>query len=254
MANIRVIPCLLMQDKKLVKTVHFKNAQYIGDPLNTIKIYNTLFVDELILLDINQSSHTTAIDFNYLQSLTSECFIPMCYGGGVTSLDIAIKLFKLGFEKLSINTAVQTHPFLIKTLSSYFGSQSIVATIDCKKTFLSQYRISIHNKKRIKYSLLDYALYLENEGAGELLINAIHKEGSMSGYDLELLSKLADKISIPIIANCGAGHLQHMKEAFNKTGITAFAASSLFIYSGNLNGILINYPDRNEIKTLFTDR
>src|SRR5579883_100944 len=251
MANIRIIPCLLMQNKKLIKTIQFKDPQYIGDPLNAIRIYNSLFVDEIMLLDIHQSSKSMRIDFEYLKILASECFIPICYGGGISSLPVAIKLYSLGFEKLSINAAVSENPKIIKTLSSYFGSQSIVGAIDCKKTLLSQYKIVVHNKKRIRYSLLDYARMLEEQGAGEILINAIHKDGLMTGYDLDLLAMLAEKISIPIIANCGAGHLNHMKDVFTRTGINAFAAGSLFVYSGDLKGILINYPDRQEIKETF---
>jgi len=251
MTNIRIIPCLLMQNKKLVKTTRFTKPQYIGDPLNTVKIFNNLFVDEIILLDINQSNTNKPIDFNYLKTLASECFIPICYGGGVDSLETAKKLYEIGYEKLSINTAASNDFKLIKTLSSYFGSQSIVCSIDYKKTFFNQYKITIHNKKKIKYSLIDYALMLEDQSAGELMINAIERDGLMTGYDIDLLAQLAEKISIPIIANCGAGKLDHMKNVYERTGINAFAAGSLFVYKGPLKAVLLNYPSRSEIKNCF---
>lgn len=253
MTNIRIIPCLLMQNKKLVKTKGYKKPQYIGDPLNTIKLFNNLFVDEIILLDINQSFKDSSIDFEYLELLASECFIPMCYGGGIRSLETAIKIYSLGFEKLSINMTAAQDPQFIKSLSSYFGSQSVVCSIDCKKNFWGQYKVYPHNKKRTRLPIIDYAKKLEQLGAGELIINAIHKDGYMTGYDLDLLEAVAENISIPIIANCGAGSLSHMKSVSHRTGINAFAAGSLFVYNGPLRAILINYPNKKEIRECFYD-
>lgn len=251
MSNVRIIPCLLLQNKKLVKTISFKQPKYIGDPLNAIKIYNNLFVDEIILLDISQAESHSPIDFAYLKALASECFIPICYGGGVSSLDTAKRLFSIGIEKVSVNTAAAENLQFIKTLSTYFGSQSIVAAIDCKKSLWSGYKVIVHNKKRLTCTLLEYAQLLEEQGAGELLINSIDRDGLMTGYDIELLKNIAEKVTIPIIASGGAGSLYHMKEVLTQTGINAFAAGSLFVYSGRLNAVLINYPARKKIKEVF---
>ncbi len=251
MNNVRIIPSLLMHNKKLVKTTRFKNPQYIGDPINAVRILNNLFVDEIILLDINQSSTHLPIDFEYLKNLASECFIPICYGGGISSLETAITLYSIGIEKLSIHTAAIKDLQFIKQLSTHFGSQSIVGAIDYKPKFLQGCKVVVHNKKNTKYTLIDYAQMLEEHGAGELLVNAINRDGLMTGYDLDMLATLSEKVSIPIIASGGAGNLHHMKDVLHKTGINAFAAGSLFVYSGNLKAVLINYPSRQEIKETF---
>jgi cyclase len=251
MRPVRIIPCLLMENKKLIKTTRYKNPVYIGDPINAIKIYNDLFVDELILLDIGQSTAKKPIDYTYLSMLTSECFIPLCYGGGVDSLDTAAKLYSLGIEKLAVNSAAYEDIRILKQIAAQFGSQSLVGVIDYRKKYLRGYRVIINNKKYTRYSPLDYARMLEDFGVGELIINAIDQDGMMTGYDAALLAELAEAVSIPIIANCGAGHLKHMHTLFKETGINAFAAGSLFVYSGGLKGVLINYPNRQEIDNVF---
>jgi len=253
MLKTRVIPSLLFDGQGLVKTVQFKNPKYVGDPINAIKIFNDKFVDEIIFLDISASRERRGPRMDFIRQITSECFIPFCYGGGITNIDDARTLFDIGVEKVSINTAAIKNPAFIRELSEYFGSQSIVVSMDIKrKMIVDGYSVMCKNATaRIKMDPVDYARRAEKLGAGELLINSIDCDGEMQGYDLRILKRISDCVTIPVIACGGAGNLQHMVEAVNSANIPAVAAGSLFVFKGKHRAVLINYPSPKELGGVF---
>ena len=244
----RIIPCLLLQDEGLVKTIEFKHPTYIGDPLNAIRIFNEKEVDELVFLDIQASVQKREPNYEYLSKIADQCFMPLCYGGGITNIEQMQKIFALGFEKISINASAYSNPNLLRQAADRFGSQSIVAAMDVTEDKSGKYTVKILNgKKGIKCDPVKYALELESYGAGELLISNISRDGKMKGYDLNLIQCIADQVGIPVIACGGAGKLKDCADVIH-AGASAAAAGSLFVYWGRLKGILINYPDENEIK------
>ncbi len=244
----RIIPCLLLQDEGLVKTIEFKHPTYIGDPLNAIRIYNEKEVDELIFLDIQASAKKREPNYEYLSKIADQCFMPLCYGGGITNIEQMQKIFALGFEKISINASAYNNPNLLHQAAERFGSQSMVAAMDVAQDSAGKYTVKILNgKKSIKRDPVEYALELESYGAGELLVNNISRDGKMKGYDLRLIQSIAQKVGIPVIACGGAGRLSDCADVI-QAGASAAAAGSLFVYWGRLKGILINYPEEKEIE------
>ena len=256
MLKTRIIPSLLFDGQGLVKTVQFKNPKYVGDPINAVKIFNDKFVDEIILLDIAASREMRGPRMDLIRQITSECFIPFCYGGGINNIEDARTLFDIGVEKISINTAAVKNPAIIRELSGYFGSQSIVVSMDIKRRkVVGGYTVMCDNgRTRIKLDPVDHAHRAEALGAGELLINSIDCDGVMQGYDLEILKRVSDCVTIPVIACGGAGNLQHMVEAVNLTNVPAVAAGSLFVFKGKHRAVLINYPSPEELGSLFNSR
>lgn len=251
MLRIRVIPCLLLRNNKLVKTIQFKKSVYIGDPINAIKIFNEKEVDELICVDIGASVNQTPIAFDLLEQLSSECFMPLAYGGGVKSIENIRQILRLGAEKVIINTAAHNQIDLIKQAAEIFGSQSIIAAIDVKKMFFGSYAPFLRGgKKRSKYALLDFVKTVEEMGAGEIFLNSIDHDGMMNGYDYKLIDMVTKSVSIPVIACGGAGKLEDFSDAV-KNGANAVAAGSLFVFQGKHKAVLINYPSQNELKELF---
>ena len=243
----RIIPVLLLDDKGLYKTVRFNKPKYIGDPINAIKLFNEMEVDELILLDIGASKNKSGIDFEMIQQMAEESFFPMGYGGGVHSLEQGKKLYASGFEKVSINSASFKNFDLISQLADHAGSQSVVASIDVKKSMWGKPSIYDHrNRKLIKRDLFDYVLGLESAGAGEIFINDVENDGVMQGYNCDLFQQLSKSVSIPLVACGGAGCLQDMKKVIDD-GAHAAAAGSLFVYYGLQNGVLINYPKQEQL-------
>lgn len=248
MLTTRVIPCLLMDGKGLIKTVQFKSPKYIGDPINAVKIFNDKFVDEIIFLDISATRMGQKPNFDLIEQIATECFIPFCYGGGIACKNDAIKLFKLGVEKVSINSAAIKNPDLIVELSEHFGRQSIVVAMDVKKYLTLGYRVVIQNgTARTKMNPIDYARKAEELGAGELLINSVDGDGKMQGYDLNLLKEITAAVSIPVIACGGAGNIEHMAAAVRIAQVSAVAAGSLFVFKGKHRAVLINYPSQKEM-------
>jgi cyclase len=242
--DLRIIPILLMHNGGLVKGVHFKNHRYIGDPMNTIRIFNEKNVDELFLLDIDATKKGTIPDIDFIQRIADECYMPFGVGGGIKTVKDIRALLRAGAEKVSINTAAVENPQLIKNASDIFGSQSVVVSIDVKRTWLGQYVVYTHSGKR-KTDKTPVALAREAEqlGAGELLINSIERDGSFKGYDLRLISKIAASVNIPVIACGGADCYDNLFRVVEQTGATAAAAGSLFVFYGAHRGILIQYPD-----------
>lgn len=244
----RIIPVLLMEKKmSLVKTVRFKNPIYIGDPINAVKIFNEKEVDELILLDINASKEKKSPDLNYLKDIAGECFMPLCYGGGIASLTDIYNLINVGIEKISINTKAIELPDFVIDASKEFGTSTIVISIDVKKDIFGQYKVYSHSKKtNSKYSLHEFVKLMENNGAGEILLNSVDKDGTMNNYDFNLIKIVSESVSIPIIACGGAGNLTDLSSAIN-SGATAAAAGSLFVFYGKHKAVLINYPSNINI-------
>jgi cyclase len=248
MIRARAIPCLLLKNNGLVKTVRFKDPTYIGDPINAVKIYNEKEVDELIFLDITATGEGREPNFELIQRIASECFMPFAYGGGVRSLESIKKLLRLGVEKVILNTISAENPELIRQAADTFGSSTIIAALDVKKTLWGRYKRFIRSgKQAVSGDIVECAKRMESLGAGELFINSIDRDGVMDGYDLEMVRSITQSVSIPVIACGGAGNLVHMKEVVEEAGVSAAAAGSIFVYHGKLKGVLINYPNRAEL-------
>lgn len=249
MLRTRVIPCLLLKNESLVKTVKFKEYNYIGDPINTVRIFNELEVDELMFLDIFASKEGREINFKILQAIANECFMPLSYGGNIKSLNDAEKIFKTGFEKIVINSNAFGNIELIEKISNYFGSQSIVGSVDIKKTLLGkQCFFSHHGKTKQKTDIIEWIKKLETAGVGELLVTSIDKEGSWEGYDIELLKKVTSAVQVPVIANGGCGNIEHIGEAVKQANASACAVGSMVVYQKKSMGVLVNFPDKMRLK------
>jgi cyclase len=251
MLRTRIIPCLLLKDNKLVKTVKFKNPSYVGDPINAIKIFNDKEVDELVFLDITASKEKKGPNFKLISEITTECFMPLGYGGGITSIDQIEKLFSLGVEKVILNSISFLQPEVIKKAISIFGSQSIVASIDVKKHWLTkkQFVFIMGGEQNTGISPIEYAKKMEDLGVGEIIINSIEQDGTMSGYDLQLIKSISECVKIPVVALGGAGSLYDLKLA-KQNGASAVAAGSLFIFQKAHRAVLITYPKTEEINKI----
>lgn len=249
----RIMPCLLLQDGSLVKTVKFKNPGYIGDPINAIKIYNEKEVDELILLDIAASVEKRKPNIFMIRQIAAECFMPLAYGGGITTLNEIKEILKIGVEKVSLNTAAIENPNLVKEASDAFGSQAIVVSIDVKKNPWGNYEVyGCRGTRSIHKHPLHFAGKMEELGAGELLITSIDKEGTWEGYDIELLKQVSSSVAIPIIANGGAGKIDDFAEAIKRGGASAAATGSMVVYQKKNLGVLINFPGRLELERILS--
>lgn len=243
----RIMPCLLLSDRRLVKTVNFSNPKYIGDPINAVKIYNDKEVDELVLLDIQASKVNSEIDFELIKDFAAECFMPLAYGGGVRTINHFRKLFSIGVEKVIINTLLIDSPETVKYAASLFGSQSVVASIDVKKNKKEEYFIFSHSGKKISYSLEDYLNYIINLNVGEILITSVDQEGTWNGFDLNLIEKVNKYVKIPIIAHGGCGSIEDLQNILYKQGAQAAAIGSMAVYQKKGMGVLIRFPQREQI-------
>jgi len=247
MLKPRVIPVLLLQNDGLVKTTKFKDPKYIGDPINAIKIFNDKEVDELVFLDIEASKGKRSIDYELISNIASECFMPLCYGGGIKDIESIRKILQLGVEKIAINSYAFENPDLIKEAALLFGTSTIVISIDVKKNIFGKYEIWTNGgTKKIKTGLNEAILNMEQLGAGEILINSIDKDGTMLGYDCKLIEQVSKLVSIPVVAAGGAGKILDFKNAIN-SGASAVAAGSMFVFHGKHKAVLITYPSRKEI-------
>jgi cyclase len=251
MISTRVIPVLLLQNHQLVKTTQFKNPKYIGDCINALKIFNEKGADELVILDIG-AANAGKPDFEFVEQLVSECFMPLAYGGGIQTTDHAQRLFSLGIEKAVIGAAAHTNPSLVNSLSQQFGSQSVVVSIDVKKDWLNRPRVYIQNgKKNTGIEPVHYAQQMESLGAGELIVQSIDREGTGSGYDLELITQVSKDLKIPVVALGGASAFTDFGRA-KQAGASAVAAGSLFVFKGPHKAVLISYPGRSELKGILS--
>lgn len=253
MYHSRLIPCLLLADGKLVKTVQFKKPVYVGDPINAVRIYNDREVDELIFLDIHATHAHRRPDFDYLKKIAEQCFMPLCYGGGISSLDDIGRLFRIGFEKISINAAAADNPELLREAAGIYGSQSIVGAMDVGKNLFGKTVVKTKNGSHSTgYSPAEYAKRLEEAGVGEIFLNSITQDGMMDGYDYDLIKDVSESVQVPVIACGGAGSLQDCRKAVD-SGASAAAAGSIFVFWGVNKAVLINYPDSAETAKLFAD-
>ena len=248
MIRPRVIPCLLLKNEGLVKTVKFKDPKYLGDPINIVRIFNDKEVDELIFLDIIATVENRPPNFEILGKITSECFMPLGYGGGIRTLEEVKKLLAIGVEKIVLNTSAVENPSLIRAVADYAGSQAVVISIDVKKTMFGKYEVYTRSgRKATGLDPVKFAVEMEKQGAGELFLNSIDRDGTMQGYDLELVRRVADSVTVPVVACGGAGNIQHLAEAI-QAGASAAAAGSMFVFQGPLRGVLISYPAQEELK------
>lgn len=243
----RIIPTLLLDNQNLVKTVKFKKPTYLGDPINAVKIFNEMAVDELCLLDISATKNKRELDFDFLKNIASEAFMPLSYGGGITSIEQIQTLFAIGFEKVVINTSFIKNPKLVEEAVKYAGSQSIVVSIDYKKDILGEHCYIYDGIEKINKTPLEQAQYAEKLGAGEILLYSMNHDGMMEGYDLNTVKKIATSIKIPLIACGGAGKLEDIKEVLDYGHASAVAAGSLFVYFGSRKAVLINFPSEQVI-------
>ncbi|QIW09661.1 AglZ/HisF2 family acetamidino modification protein [Francisella sp. LA112445] len=249
MLRTRVIPSLLLKNESLVKTVKFKEYNYIGDPINTVRIFNELEVDELMFLDIFASKENRPINFKILADIANECFMPLSYGGNIKSLKDAKKIFEIGFEKVVINSNAFNNLKLIKDIAQYFGNQSIVGSIDVKKSFFGNEKVySCHGKKKQNVGIIEWAKRLENAGVGELLITSVEREGSWEGYDVKLIKSITESVQVPVIANGGCGKVEHIGEVVKRGNASACAVGSMVVYQKKGMGVLVNFPDRKELE------
>jgi imidazole glycerol-phosphate synthase subunit HisF len=244
----RVIPCLLLKDKGLVKTVRFKNPKYVGDPINAIRIFNEKEVDELIFLDTTATLESRRPPFKLIATIASECFMPVCYGGGVRRLEDFKELFKVGIEKVAVNSYAVQDPAFVKSAADRFGSQSVVVSIDVKKNLFGKYRVFTHGgRKHTGRDPVTMAVEMEKMGAGELLLNSINRDGTMQGYDIDLVEQVSEAVGIPVIACGGAGKFEDFTAAVTEGGASAVAAGSIFVFQGRHRAVLITYPSRGEL-------
>lgn len=246
----RIIPTLLLDNQKLVKTVKFRKPNYLGDPINAIKIFNEKGVDELCLLDISISKENRVIDYEFLHNVASEAFMPLSYGGGIKSVEQIEKILAIGFEKVIINTSLPQNEELVKTSVAVFGSQSIVASIDYKKDIYGDRCYIRNGSQKTEYDALELAKWAEKMGVGEILLYSINNDGMGKGYDIKTIKKISENVTVPVIACGGAGSLKDIEQVLYDGKASAAAAGSLFVYFGSKKAVLINYPDE---QTLFKE-
>lgn len=248
----RIIPVLLLRNQGLVKTVGFDKHRYIGDPINAVKLFNDLLVDELVFLDILASREGRCISPEFIKNIGDEANMPFAAGGGIRSVQQIEGIIKAGAEKVVVNTAAVEVPQLIKDASDAFGSSTIVVSMDVKKKFLGKKQIYIKGGTQATgLDPVSFAQKMEEQGAGELFVTSIEKEGQMQGYDIDLIHSISAAVSIPVVAHGGAGTLMHFTDAVTQGHASAVAAGSRFVYHGPRNAVLINYPTREEIQKLF---
>jgi cyclase len=244
MLRPRLIPCLLVHQGGLVKTTKFRSPVYVGDPINAVRIFNEKESDELIVLDIDATVNGVEPDFGMIADLAAECRMPLCYGGGITSVGQAKRIIGLGVEKIALSAAAVRDPDLVRAISTAIGRQSVVVVLDVRKKILgSPYEVYTHNgKNSTKAGPLELARTMEAAGAGEIIFNSIDRDGSMDGYDLALAKQLRSVVNVPISILGGAGSLEDITDLIRHVGVVGASAGSLFVFKGQYRAVLINYP------------
>jgi cyclase len=255
MLRPRIVPCLLVTRKGLVKTIRFADPKYVGDPINAVKIFNEKEVDELVVLDIDATAHGTEPDYTLISNLAAECRMPLCYGGGIKTLEQAVRIISLGVEKIALSSAALDTPDLVSEIARYVGNQSVVVVLDVRRSRLpGQFDVWTHNgKMNTRRDAVAVARQMEELGAGEITVNSIDNDGMMKGYDMELVRVVRRAVSVPMTVLGGAGKLDDLRALLSETGVIGAAAGSLFVFKGSYRAVLINYPDRakrNEINAL----
>ncbi len=255
MLRPRIIPCLLVKDKGLVKTVGFKNPKYVGDPINAVRIFNEKEVDELMVIDIDATRDGAEPDYKMIQNLASECRMPLCYGGGVTTSEQVKRIIQLGVEKVAISSAAIRNPDLVAKAAAFVGNQSVVVVLDVKKRFIGgKYEVWTHNGTRNTGKCpIELAAKMVELGAGEIVLNSIDYDGMMKGYDLKITNKVREVVNVPLTILGGAGSLSDIQKLITLHGIIGAAAGSLFVFKGVYKAVLINYPNRVDKDLLIKD-
>jgi cyclase len=248
MLRPRIIPCLLVKNKGLVKTVKFSDPKYVGDPINAVKIFNEKEVDELTVFDIDATRENREPDYKMIENLAAECRMPLCYGGGIKTVEQARHILSLGVEKVAISSAAVTDPQLVARIAEQVGAQSVVVVLDVKKRLLSgKHEVWIQNgQKNTGKCPVEFSRQLESLGAGEIVLNSIDNDGVMKGYDFVVIDKVREAIRIPMTVLGGAGTLDDIGQLIKRHGIIGAAAGSLFVFKGIYRAVLINYPSRTE--------
>lgn len=250
MLSNRVIPTLLLQDGGLVKTRKFKNPKYVGDPVNAIRIFNEKEVDELVVLDIQASKHGREPNYALINEIAGECFMPLCYGGGVRSVEIAARIFDCGVEKVCLQTAALENPGLITQIAKRFGSQAVVLSVDVKRDWLRRTRLyAAKSGSTASQAWTDFLRIGVEAGAGEVIVNSVDHDGELDGYDLEVIRQAAGMVEVPVIASGGAGKLDDFKAAI-AAGASAVAAGAMFVFHGPHRAVLITYPRYEELENI----
>ncbi len=251
MLRPRIIPSLLIQDNGLVKTVNFKNPKYVGDPINAVRIFNEKEVDELAIFNIDATDKGLEPNYSLIERIANQSRMPLCYGGGVKTVEQAQRIFGLGIEKIALSSAVLQNPQLITQIAERVGAQSVIVVLDVKKKLFGGYEVYTHNgKKSTGINPFKFAEEAQKLGAGEIIINSIDQDGVMKGYDMGLIDKVREKISLPLTVLGGAGSLNDIKQVVDKHGIIGVAAGSLFVFKGVYKAVLINYPTFEEKEKL----
>jgi imidazole glycerol-phosphate synthase subunit HisF len=255
MLKTRVIPCLLLKNNGLVKSVKFKNPTYVGDPINAVKIFNDKEVDELLFIDIEASKQKRGPNFDFIVKISREAFMPFGYGGGIRNLDDVKALMRLGVEKVSINSYNFENPDFITAAAEICGSSSVVAAIDVKKDLFGNYKVYNYvDGKNARLNPIEFAQMVEQKGAGEILLNSVDRDGTFTGYDIELIKKVTAAVNIPVVALGGAGCMDDFVKAVQEGHASAVAAGSFFVFYGPHRAVLITYPEKNELKNLLGEK
>lgn len=250
----RIIPILLIKNMGLYKGKKFKDHKYIGDPINAVKIFNDKEVDELVFIDITATISNKRPNYQLLKNIAAECFMPLAYGGGISSLEMIKEILAIGIEKVILNSHAVLNPSFVKEATEYFGSSTIVAAIDVKKNFFGKYEVFIKSgTEKTKLNPFDWVRKLEELGVGEILINNIDKDGTSSGYDWSLIRDISSIVNIPVIAGCGASGINDFVEVCKRFGASAAAAGSNFVFKGKFDAVLITYPSQIELEQAFYD-
>lgn len=248
----RIIPVLLLKNQGLVKSKQFKEHRYIGDPINAVKIFNDLRADELVFLDIDASRENRTISASLIKDIGEEANMPFAVGGGIRTLQNISNIIAGGAEKVILGSVAFEDPGFVRRAADEFGSSTITVCVDVKKKFLGKEQAWIRNgKESTGISPLEFCKRMQNNGAGEIILQSIERDGMRVGYDLELIKRITNELTIPVIALGGAASLHHMKEAYIDSHASGLAAGSLFVYQGVRQGVLINYPEKSEIQTMF---
>lgn len=251
MRRVRIIPTLLIDSGRLVKTTRFKKPVYVGDPVNSVKIFNDKQVDELIFLDVSASRGGRPPDIALLRDIASECFMPLAYGGGITSVEQAMSIFETGIEKIVLNSAFFTTPALVGEIARIYGSQAVVVSIDVKRQLLTRKPVVVYRGGGHSTGLspAEAARRAVDAGAGELMVTAVDREGTMSGYDLEIVRDVAVSVDVPVIASGGAATINDLLLAVRDGKASAAAAGAMFVFNGPHRAVLISYPSKETLRT-----
>jgi imidazole glycerol-phosphate synthase subunit HisF len=246
----RIVPCLLWRRGGLVKSVRYRDPKYVGDPINAVRIFSDKEADELILVDIDASKEGYEPRFQEVEDIVSEAFMPICYCGGVRTVEHARRLVRLGVEKVAINTALFDRPQLAREVANEIGSSSTVAVVDVKRSLLGRATVWSHARRSVSFPDPEaYAVELQRLGVGEIVLNAVDRDGVMKGYDLDLIERVSKAVDVPVVALGGAGSIADLRAALLK-GAAAAAAGSLFVFRGPHRAVLISFPSRREFGDL----